>query len=336
MFKKKLCLFLAVFLLFSLSIPALASSSYQSYTIVEDEMMLSGVSSLSNGEKLVPVSEVQLLFDQRSSALISGDMKTYNEITDRLRNYGVREISLDELLRLTGDDSIPTTYSGEISSTKYTRFEYYYTTYSYAGKTYDIMRVLATPNPAYTGNSVLYHTGAVTKYNRKNAALIAVDLLGIGITSTIGIKKGGAIALTLYDVVSTIGNGLSTTSKVSNVTATYTWNLAEDCSWIYVSKHNENNYKIAARYHKGSMGVGVVIPKLVVNGMNSTAYVKTINRQVTAIPTNYDSTYQAVRAFVAGTGVYQSSITSLPVTGVECQTVTTAVLSNPEHPLYAQ
>ena len=62
---------------------------------------------------------------------------------------------------------------------------------------------------------------------------------------------------------------------------------------------------------------------------------KTYN-EITEIPTNYDSTYQAVRAFVAGTGVYQSSITSLPVTGVECQTVTTAVLSNPEHPLYAQ
>lgn len=84
------------------------------------------------------------------------------------------------------------------------------------------------------------------------------------------------------------------------------------------------------------MGVLIGIPKLVVNNMNSTAYIKSVNRQITVTPTNYDSTYQAVKQFASGSGVYQSLIIALPVTGIEGQTVATAELSNPYYPLYAQ
>ena len=71
--------------------------------------------------------------------------------------------------------------------------------------------------------------------------------------------------------------------------------------------------------------------------MNSTAYINSVNRQLTAVPKNYDSTYYAVRTFASGkVGVYESYISSLPVVGLEGKTVATAVLSNPFYPVYAQ
>lgn len=332
---------LSISLLFSFTTSAFAttpSSDTLNYTIVEDDMLDSTIAPFSTSTHVVPVSEIQSLLDERTSAIINKDQETYDEITKTLRDYGVKEISYEKLPSLLGEDSIPSTMStlDHTSTTKNSVFEYYYTTYKYNGTTYDIMRVLASPNMKTSGDTILYHSNVLTLHNAKSATLIAMDVLGIGIKSLIGKSEGAAILLTLLDVVDTIHSGLSTFSKVSNVTANYQWNLAEDCSWIYVSKKGQENYKISGRYHKASMGVLVGVPKLVVNNMDSTAYIQSINRQVKAKPINYDSTYQAVRAFASGAGVYESSITALPVTGIEGKTVTSARLSNPSHPLYAQ
>lgn len=324
-------------LLLSLSTSALASSP-SSYVIVEDDMLSSTPAQNSSSANIVTVSEIQDLLDERTSALLNDDHNSYDEITQTLRNYGVKEIAYEDLPTLLGEDSLPSTFSSpdDTSVTDNSVFEYYYTTYRYGGTTYDIMRILASPNMDTVGDTILYHSDVETLHNSKSATLIGLDLLGIGVTSLIGISKGGAIALTLYDVIDTVSSGLNTSSRVSSVTANYQWNLAEDCSWIYVSEKDKGNYQIAGRYHKGSMGVLVGIPKLVVNNMNSTAYIDSVNRQVTAVPKNYDSTYQAVQSYVNGSGVYESSITSLPVDGLEGQTVTRAYLNNPAHPLYAQ
>ena len=56
---------------------------------------------------------------------------------------------------------------------------------------------------------------------------------------------------------------------------------------------------------------------------------------LSSVPKNYHSTYQAIPSYVNGSGVYES-ITSLPVKGIEGQTVTRAYLNNPAYPLYAQ
>lgn len=328
----------SIALLLSLSPSVFATASSPSYTIVEDDMLSSIASPTSSSSSIVTVSEIQSLLNDRTAALLNDDETSYAEITETLRTYGVKEISYEELPTLLGEDPLPSTFStpDETSTTKNSVFEYYYTTYTYGGTTYDIMRILASPNMNTQGDTILYHTDNLTLHNSKSASLIAMDLLGVGITSLIGISKGGAVAVTVYDALDTISSGLSTSSKISNIQANYLWNLAEDCSWIYISARGAGNYQIAGRYHKGSMGVLVGVPTLIVDNMDSTAYIKSVNRLVQAEPVNYDSTYQAVRSFVAGNGVYESSITSLPVNGIEGQTVTRAYLSNPAHPLYAQ
>ena len=341
--KKKICSILALFVvLFSLSFTAFASSARtfsQDYTIVEDDMIASTISLFSTNTKIVRVSDIQKLLDERTSALLNHDQQAYNEITNTLRAYGVNEIAFEDIDTLLGDNFEPVTYGApnQTSTTKNSVFEYYYTTYTYGGVTYDVMRILASPNMNTVGDTVLYHSGSMTLYNSKPSTLIGMNLLKIGITSLIGTSNGGSVLVTLYDAVDAVHSGLSSSAKVSNVQANYQWNLAEDCSWIYVSKKGESNYKLSGRYHKGSMGVLVGVPKLVVNGMNSTAYINSVNRQLTAVPKNYDSTYYAVRTFASGkVGVYESYISSLPVVGLEGKTVATAVLSNPFYPVYAQ
>lgn len=332
---------IALSLVFGSAIPAFANSidePSRDYTIVEDDMLQTMPATATSLETIVTVSEIQELMDSRTSALLNGNQEAYENITNTLREYGVKEASYEDIIMLLGDEAgpMPLATPDSTSTTNNSVFEYYYTTYTYSGTTYDVMRILASPNMNTSGDTILYHSSTKTLYNTKAAKIIATNLFTLGVESAIGHSTVGGAALTLADVWDAVSSGLDTSSTVSSVTATYNWNLAEDCSWIYVSNKDEENYKLSARYHKASMGVLIGIPKLVVNNMNSTAYINSVNKQITATPTNYDSTYQAVKKFASGSGVYQSLITSLPVTGIEGQTVATAQLSNPYYPLYAQ
>ncbi len=336
----------AIALLLSLSPSTFAISASPSYTIVEDDMLASTAAPASSSSNIVTVSEIQSLLNDRTVALLNDDDASYDEITETLRTYGVKEISYEDLPTLLGEAPLHSTFStpDETYTTENSVFEYYYTTYTYRGTTYDIMRILASPNPNASGDTILYNTDVEILHNSKSSTLIAMELLGIGVESLIGVESvvgagvstAGTIALTLFDVIDTVSSGLSTTSRVSNVSATYTWNLAEDCSWVFVSNRGEGNYQLAGCYHKGSMGVSVAVPKLTVNNMDSTAYIDSVNRQITAYPENYDSTYYALDSYVNGSGAYISSITALPVEGIEGQVVTMARLNNPIYPMYAQ
>lgn len=339
--RRLICLLLSLAIISTLALPAFASSTANSslhYTIVEDDMLQSEPVIASENEAIVTVSDIQELLEARTSALINNDTAAYAEITSTLRAYGVNEISYEDLAELVGEEAGPIPYAtpDSTSTTKNSVFEYYYTTYTYSGTTYNIMRILASPNMNTTGDTVLYQSSTKTLYNTNAAKIVAINLFKMGIDYAIGYTKVGDTVLNLADIWDDATSGLDTSSTVSSVTATYQWNLAEDCSWIYVRKNNADSWKLSGRYHKASMGVLIGIPKLVVNNMNSTAYIKSVNRQIKVTPTNYDSTYQAVKQFASGSGVYQSLIIALPVTGIEGQTVATAELSNPYYPLYAQ
>ena len=257
-----------------------------------------------------------------------------------------KEVAYEDLPALLGEGSLPSTFSNpdETNVTDNSIFEYYYTTYNHGSTTYDIMRILASPNPDAVGDTILYQSGVKILHSAKSAALIAVELLCIGFKSLLGTEEivgvevaaGSKAIFTLRDVVDTISAGLSTSTEVSSVTASYTWNVAEDCSWIYVSRKGEGNYQLAGCYHKASMGILVGIPQLIVDDMDSTAYIENLDRQITAYPENYDSIFYALDSYVKGRGVYMSSITELPITGLDGKTVKTVRLSNPYYPVYAQ
>lgn len=330
----------------SLALPAFASSP-SSYVIVEDDMLYSTTSAqVPPSSNIIPVSRIQELLNERTSALLDDDQSTYDEITQTLRTYGVKEVAYEDIPALLGEDSLPSSFSNpdESYTTDNSIFEYYYTTYNHGSTTYDIMRILASPNPNAVGDTILYQSGSITLHSAKPATLIGMELLGIGVESLLGVESivgapvavGSAITFTLFDVIDTISSGLSTSSEVSSVSASYIWNVAEDCSWIYVSKKGEGNYQLAGCYHKASMGILIGIPNLIVEDMNSTAYVKGFERQITAYPENYDSIFYALDSYVKGRGVYMSSITELPITGLDGKTVKMVKLSNPYYPLYAQ
>ena len=51
------------------------------------------------------------------------------------------------------------------------------------------------------------------------------------------------------DIVQSVVNALKTTSEVSDVKATYVWNVAETCTFIYVFDNNLGSYRLGARYN---------------------------------------------------------------------------------------
>ena len=331
----------AILILLSMAIMVSASTiGYvdDGYVIVEDDMLPSTQVATYSGSKVVTVSEIQKLLDERTAALIDDDVDEYDRITALLREYGVGEATYEEIAAMLGENPEVATYASpdKTETTTDTVFEYYYTTYAYRGVKYDVMRILASPNVNKQGNSVLYQTGSKVLHNSKPAAITAINLFKLAATSLIGETTQGKVVMTLADVWDAVSSGVSTSTTVTNVQANYTWSLAEDCSWIYVSNQGEDNYKLSGRYHKASVGISVATPTLVVNNMNSAAYVQSVSNHVDSKPTYYDSTYQAVKTFASDGGLYESYIESVPVTGVENQTVATIRLKNPFYPMYAR
>ncbi len=76
---------------------------------------------------------------------------------------------------------------------------------------------------------------------------------------------------------------------------------------------------------------------IIEDDMFQSTYIELITKQITAAFTNCNSTYQAVKVFASGnTGVYESYVSSMSVTGIEGQTVVTIRPNNPYYPQYAQ
>ena len=272
--KKRLISTIAAATLMLSTSTSMATQVYAStpteYVIVEDDMLASVTMAISNEKQIITISQIQNLMEQRTTALLNDDMKSYNQIDDTLQRYGVKSVSkkeLNSLLTSIGQPGIPYDSSTTLAEEP-TKFEYVYTDYEYNGQMYDILRVLASPNGNYRGDSALYQTGSYDVSSLYPAELMTIDLIELGVSYLSGITKYGEVAGTLLDVVNIVSSGLNRYSLISNIESTYDYVCAEGCSWIYVSERNEDNYRLSGRYHRGEITVDIDIFKLINDGMD--------------------------------------------------------------------
>lgn len=299
--------------------------------IVEDDMLSQVTMDEGETQKIVTVSEIDAICDERLDAIAAGDIEEYDALTQTLRSYGVKEVSPAEVAALTGENTPITTASTTRNGITY---ETYNTTYTYNGTTYKILRILATPSSARS--SVLYKNGSISIKNSKSAKANAMSCIGAGVgaASAIAVNKIG-IAQTVYGFFSNVSNQLSSTSEITNIKANYVWNTAVACSFIHVKKTDNETFKLRGLYHKASASIAVTIPELSVTG-NQNIQTSMLQKAHTgqATPVNYDSTLKAVQGYI-NNKQYQSSITSVNMTGIEKKTIKNVSLGVPMTPLEA-
>lgn len=287
-------------------------------------------STVLNSELLVSdINQIDSLIEKRTAALINGNEEQYEYLDERVRATGTEEVSLEEILSLTGASN---TTKARSPSTKYANsIKYEKTTYKYRysdGKTYSVMKITATP----TGEGLLYKTGSTTIKNSSSAAANAMQFIKIGASSVAGIASNKiSIAQTVYSALAGGVSQLSSKSTITKIKANYTWNTSETCSYIYIYDKSLGSYRLGARYHKVSSGIGASVPTLTIKNKGSVAVVNQRSYSGSATPVNYDSVSQAIK-YYKKKAVYTSSITKVDIKGVEGKTVRNVRLANPQTP----
>ena len=337
--KNLMALVLAVLTMLSSTITAFAAEIEnehdfeKSVVIVEDGMLQQGqIPMQMDGEtQIVTVSNIDAIIDERQDAVLRNDQKRYAELTEMLRSYGVEEVTPSEIAVLTGDDAPMLAASETRGGITY---ETYNTTYTYSGTTYSIRRILATPVPGYSSDTVLYKTGDIDIKNSRTAKADAMAVLGIAVEAGIGLASDKiGIAQTVYSFFKDVSDQLKKTSEITNIKASYTWNTAMACSFVYVLNETNQLYELRGRYHKASASIGVTIPQLSVTGIQDIETSMLQNSHSgTATPVNYNSTLKAVQGFI-NQKTYQASVEGVKMTGIEKKTIKNITFNLPMTPL---
>nr|WP_297280126.1 hypothetical protein [uncultured Butyricicoccus sp.] len=300
--------------------------------IVEDDMLQQGLVTVpaDADTKIVTVSDIDSIFDERLEAIVEGDQEKYDELTEILRSYGVEEVTLPEIAELTGED-MPAQQSS--STRNGITYETYNTTYKYNGKSYDILRILATPVSGYKNDTILYKSGDVTLKNSKSAGANSMYVLKSTVSSVAGLASNKiAVAQTVYNFFKGIRDQVSSTSEITNIKASYVWNTALGCSFIYVRENPKASFDLRGLYHKASASIGVTIPQISVKGHQNieTSMLQNSHSGV-ATPVNYDNTLKAVQGFI-NKKQYQSSVEGVKMTGIEGKTIKNMTFNLPMTP----
>lgn len=288
-----------------------------------------------NAESEELAVRAETLIDQSVEAIINDDTETYKKAEQNLDTMGVEKVSYKEIISLTGYNanvsSLESSSVNSISSQTVT-FRTQYLDYTQNGVTYDMMRIYATP----TGSEgSLYRTGTTTQQHKPSYTKVkasAVVALNMAISTIAGAASDTiSIGQSVYELVNGIYTACTSTSTLDNVKASYTWNIAETCSFMYFKNKSETMWHLKGRFSKASAAVGASVPLLSINGGNVYTSVAQKSYSGEAIPNNYNRVGNPFNAFLNG-GIYESRITHVVIQGLAGTPVYTKPLANPSEP----
>ena len=115
----------------------------------------------SNGDETnTTIDEINAIIDLQNEAFVEENFSSVKEYENQLNSLGVQTVTGSELAKIIGEDQV-----GGIAKVKGATMKTVYSKYTTGGKTYDVMRVLATP----TTSSNLYKTGVTALKSNTSA-----------------------------------------------------------------------------------------------------------------------------------------------------------------------
>ncbi|ABP66344.1 hypothetical protein Csac_0725 [Caldicellulosiruptor saccharolyticus DSM 8903] len=318
----------------------------------------------SGDEKYMPnfdveknYTKIQNLLDKRAKLLLNNkeDVAALNEIDLQLVKYGVKFLTLDEVLsqfpmeRDNGNGGNNSTIHDKNSvsvlvsvptSNKNTWMSYRTSNYYYKGKYYNIQRLIAQPK---SDDSPLMNIGSriVTyNYNWQAGVYNVIESLA---WSAVGTIPGASIFVNLYDAISSFISGISKTTEVNVPNIAYSWASITTAVFTYVRLESESDNRQVLSYisTKTNTVIGYQIPKLSYKNKNgvwvAAPDVIQGKRTIDIIPSGYDSISGAVEAYCGGYSVPQrATVDGIRISGPESKVVQTIYPCNPQFPLHCE
>lgn len=226
--KKLLSLFMAFVMVFSLSIPALASESARNDYMTIDALnhYHNEVRALQSQRSMLQMEKYEQAHNEISTASLIGADAKLEEIDAKLEELGVHKVSLSELsfVAKTRGIEVP-----EPANERWDLEEYKNVLYN--GVRYNVSVLTAQSNST---TSRLYDSDAKVLHAAPGIAAGTANYLRIAATAASGTV--GTVFGTIYDaIVTTIGN-LTRSTVIEDVSATYDWQCDTIMHFVYVKR----------------------------------------------------------------------------------------------------
>lgn len=259
----------------------LPSKSQQEYVIQPDTKE----NAIKKNSTPVTIDDVDILMEKQTQAIIAGDSKLAEKISDELDSIGVKKVSFEEILALTdGEKTYDTDIEIKAQSDITFRTAYSYITVS--GSRVDIMRVYATPKPG----AYMYHEGIVDKDVSKSGTATALELIRIWGEYGAGFTRIGNVVSVytgLRDSIST----LQPTSPITRVRADYNFTCAENTVFLYYWNDFMQNWSHMGNSSYLGYGVTNTTKTCYISGYNALPQHKSTDYNNSLYSANYNDAY---------------------------------------------
>lgn len=194
----------------------------------------------SNNERIDElIEEASLLYLEEDDTLRE---QAKQRIDNELLELGVKSVTIEEVVR-----SLPAKERIKIPS--YTANVSWYQTWqndTYKNKTYEVQALWAIPT---SKNTNLHQTGITTipTVSKPNYLAGIYNIISLGALTAVGGTKWGT-ALTVYDFFSSFVSGISTSSTITDIGGSHTWDLKSTVRFCYVKPHGESDDKQVLSY----------------------------------------------------------------------------------------
>lgn len=288
-----------------------------------------------NSNEYIETTQISIekILDLRTKALLEDNTTDYNIYNKQLSKLGFVETNISEINKITDNtifDENSSFLKSQLSAPNI-KFERKNYTYSYNGKSYDILQIVATPEAK---SSLLYQSGAKILTKSNAAQISSTAALQFAMDTVVGFTKVPAILYNLFNLVRGTLPNISSSTTVSDVSANYTWNAAQTCAFFFVFDNNLGSYRQAGRFHKITSAVAVNIPTLIVSGKDVVADIIQSKKSVQYTPPKYGHISSVLNAYISKT-IFTQSVNSILIKGLNNLQVAHVSFRSPKTPIEA-
>ena len=256
---------------------------------------------------------IEELYDRRDklnvSAILNQELGLDNtelvaeidEIDVQLAQLGVEDLTSDEVMERFGNDEEIMPYVTKPSSNN-VNWKLDTSHMVVNGVTYEIQTLTATAKTDYSSN--LRETKEIVMQCNKNTTAGALNVLKVAANSLVNLvvssNAGAKLAKTAYDYAKAFISGLSSTTTISDVKASYMIASSTTAKFKYVRKQSdpENSQKMTYASTKCEVAVQGSFPVFTYSNGQTHPNIVNFNDRITATPNNFESDYNAVNRFI--------------------------------------
>lgn len=206
------------------------------------------------------------------------------------------------------------------------------------GNIYEVQHLVAQPN---SKASNLKETGNYALRSSYNWKAGSMNILQTAASAGIGEIPGAGVVLSIYDAVKGFVSGISKTTVIEDADIVYSWSQTTTAVFSYVKPNGASDNEQSLTYisTKVNAAIGYQFPTFIYTNTSGGSVSVSPNviqgkRSITATPSGYDSTPNAIRAYLNTGNQTRATVDSIQITGIESDTVAYIYPVSPAFPAH--